>query len=137
MLKSIYTETGLQLVELLDANITGWIAQRHSFAASTGETYSCRVGKATMQLPSDQIATVTDDLVRAGANNVTVCHCDVDLMEIEFTSGYWLGVDADLNHRDFIKGIFVTKLLPSVEVYLWRLWYATNQWLVAGDEVRG
>lgn len=136
MLKSIFTETGIHL-ELLNIDIEDWLSQRCAFAASLGQAFTTRAGRAAIPLPDASCdADVAADLARVSAQNVTVCRCDFDWLEIEFTDGYWLDVKSDLD-EDFGQGVFVSQLSPEVETYLWQLWDAASHRLVAGDEVMG
>ncbi len=136
MLKSILTETGIHL-ELLNIDIEDWLSQRCAFAASTGEAFATRAGRAAIPLPAASSDTdVAAELARVGAESVTVCRCDSDWLEIEFTHGYWIDGKSDVD-EDFGQGVFVSQLSPQVETYLWQLWYAANRCLVAGDGVMG
>ncbi len=132
MLKFIYTETALHL-ELVSVDLDDWVEQRRIFAVATGEKIAISSESATFLLPDEicDLAAMNFYLHCAGVKNVTVYRCDIDRLEVSL-SGFWL-----CTNFDRIEGIFITQLPDRVESYLWHLWYAANDRLVAEDGVMG
>ena len=126
MLKIAYTETGLHL-ELLTVDRDEWISGRLNFAKSIGELMLVRKERATFMLPNKicDMRVVKDYLRKLGARTVTINQCDRDWAEIGL-SGRWICTDIDS-----AEGIFVTKQLDRVELYLFQLWQAAKSELVA------
>jgi hypothetical protein len=130
MLKLIYTETDVH-IELLTANLEDWVEQRLLFSNSTGEITFLSSGTASFLLPTTicEATAINFYLHHQGATTVTASYCDLDSIEIGLT-GYWLSPDPDS-----AQGVFVTKLLNRVELYLWQLWCSSNSRSVISDGV--
>jgi hypothetical protein len=130
MLKIIYTETGVHL-ELLVVDRDDWIAARVQFAASIGEQMIVRKERATFLLPNPicDVSVVEAYLRQAGARGITVQRSDRQYVELGI-AGRWMSADPES-----AEGIFVTQQLDRVEFCLWQLWHATEDLLLAGDEI--
>jgi hypothetical protein len=132
MLKLIYTETSQQL-ELLTADLDGWIEQRAGFYNSIGQRIFSSVETVTFLLPSliCEPTAISLYLHHEGVQSVTANHCDLDRVEIGLT-GYWLSRDLES-----VEGIFVTQLPDRVESYLAQLWHSANSHSVTSDRAIG
>jgi len=132
MLKLIYTETSLQL-ELVTADLDGWIEQRSRFHTSIGERIFSSVEKVTFLLPSliCEPTAINLYLHCEGVQSVTADRSDLDRVEIGLT-GYWLSRDLES-----VEGIFVTQLPDRVESYLSQLWCSANSQPIASDRAIG
>jgi hypothetical protein len=130
MLKLIYTETDLHM-ELLTTDLEDWVEQRLLFSNSTAEIIFLSSETASFLLPTTicEATAINFYLYHQGVKTVTANYCDLDSIEIGLT-GYWLSTDPNS-----AQGIFVTKLLDRVELYLWQLWCSGNSQSAMIDRV--
>jgi hypothetical protein len=128
MLKFIYTEAGLYL-ELVDADLGDWMAQRLRFARSY-EDLCASAERAFFPLPdpSGEVIMLDFYLRCDGVKTVSIEPCDTDYVEIGMT-GYWLSTGADL-----AEGIFITQLPDRIEAYLCRLYSTAKDALGVGQD---
>jgi hypothetical protein len=122
MLKLFSTETSLHL-EVLSTSLPDWIEQRQRLTTSIGKVLLILPGVATILLPDSlcQIDLISRYLQRQRIENVSVCRCDAEYIEVSL-NGYWVYSDLDSTEADAIEGTFITEFTNRCEAYLLQLW---------------